>query len=244
MVSIKNSSDKFSVSSVNAEIVDDSIVPGLFGKVVDFRKSYHEMKEYGAYSENLTVIVDEKPVISIDDNYDKYISRGNLAKRKVSFIFLNLDDDLERIVALLRKKQVVATFFMDGSFLEKNKNRILSLKGHDVGILSYQGEYDSVFLKTSISYLESLVGEKVKFCYSRGENSELLKFCAREKLHTIKGRVVEDDLYPTIRDELGRENIFVFEKYDFEKLSYTIDYVRKKGYEFVRVQELLSEELK
>ena len=70
MKDIKNTDNKYKVDSVNALIMDNSIIPGKVGKSIDYKKSYSKMKQYGNYNEALTILKEVKPVISIDDNYE------------------------------------------------------------------------------------------------------------------------------------------------------------------------------
>ena len=85
MKDIKKTEDKYKIDSIDALIVDNNIIPGKIGKSIDYKKSYSKMKQYGAYNEALTVLKDVKPVISIDNNYDKYIISGNKEKRSIAF---------------------------------------------------------------------------------------------------------------------------------------------------------------
>ena len=72
---------KNTVSPIDAQIVGDNIISGKNGKTIDYEKSYNKMKRYGTYNESLTALKDLKPVISIKDNYDKYIVSGNKNNR-------------------------------------------------------------------------------------------------------------------------------------------------------------------
>ena len=53
------------------------------------------MKKYGNYNETLTTMKEVAPSISIDNNYDKYIFRGNNNKRQAALVFTVYNEDIE-----------------------------------------------------------------------------------------------------------------------------------------------------
>lgn len=87
MQSIKNVSPSKYVESTNCSIIEDIyIIPGYNGKYVNEDASFSNMvtKEY---QEELLVFNEIKPNISIEDNKDKIIIRGNHNKNAVSLLF-------------------------------------------------------------------------------------------------------------------------------------------------------------
>ena len=83
---IKEKKESLKVKSVNATIVDDSIIPGISGSVVNVEKSFQKMRSLNAYNEYYLVYDEVKPVISLSDNKDKIIVSGNKRKNQVSLI--------------------------------------------------------------------------------------------------------------------------------------------------------------
>ena len=121
MKQIKQSNSKYKVEAKNALIVGEKIIPGLNGLEVDYQESYKKMKKYGSYNEALTTLKEVKPTISVTDYYDKYVVTGNSDKHELALIFkIESASDIERLLSLLEKKNVKATFFIDGTILEKN----------------------------------------------------------------------------------------------------------------------------
>ena len=51
MKQIKTTSNKYNVEAVNAVIEDNTIIPGLTGKEINYQESYTKMKQYGTYNE-------------------------------------------------------------------------------------------------------------------------------------------------------------------------------------------------
>ena len=88
MIEIKKAVEMNKTESIDAIIKEDTIIPGIYGKVVDEEKSYQKMKRVGSYQENLLVYKQQKPNIQLKNQYDKYIISGNPKKNMVSLIFL------------------------------------------------------------------------------------------------------------------------------------------------------------
>lgn len=241
MKDIRKTSDKYKIDSVNALIVDDSIIPGKVGKEIDYKKSFSKMKKYGNYNETLTVLKDVKPVISIENNYDKYIISGNKEKRSVALVFkVYKDTNINSLLKILNKNKVNANFFIDGTFLENNVLVLKGMKNHEIEILSYNNELDKSLFETSISYLENILEKDVNYCL--GE--EVLNLCSKLKLHTIKPSLeIHNNLYRKVKNNIDNSMIISIDinSYNLKELSSTIDYIKEKGYKIVLLRDLLSE---
>lgn len=243
MKSIRKTTDKYKIDSVDALIVSNNIIPGKVGKEIDYKKSYSKMKQYGNYNETLTVLKSVKPVVSIDDNYDKYIISGNKEKRSVALVFrVKGSDNITSILNILDKAKVHGNFFIDGTYLEKNINKLKSMSNHEFEILSYDNEYDKYLFETSMSYLENVTGKGVKYCY--GDNDEVLKLCSKLKLHTIKpSLIVHNNLYREVKNNIDNAMIISIDNngYNIKELRSTINYINMKGYKISLLRDLLSE---
>ena len=242
MKDIKNTDNKYKVDSVNALIMDNSIIPGKVGKSIDYKKSYSKMKQYGNYNEALTILKEVKPVISIDDNYDKYIIRGNKEKISVSLVIkVYKDSELDTILGILDNENVSANFFIDGTYLENNVLKLKCMKNHELEILSYNNSYDESLFKTSISYLENITGKGVNYCF-KDNSDKVISIC--KKMNTINPSInIDKHLYKEVKNRLNNSIIINIEvnTYNEKELSSTINYIREKGYKIVLLKELLSE---
>ena len=245
MKEILKTKEKYKISPIDAIVIGNTIISGVKGKEIDYEKSYHNMKEYGTYNESLTVMKEITPVVSINDNYDKYLIGGNNSKRNISIVFkVYKETNIDKILSILKSKKINATFFLDGTYMENNLNQMNKLKGNEVEILSYNKEYNKALLKTTISYIESITKEKVKFCYTERENEELLNICKKEKLHTIKPTIViKNNLYKQKKNNIENSTIISLEvnNYIEKELPITIDYIKSKGYSIEKLSKLLEE---
>lgn len=243
---INKTKTKYKKDYINATIIGNNILSGKNGKDINLKKTYKKMKQYGKYNETLTTIKEITPEISIENNYDKYLVGGNQTDRKISFIFPVKDNkEFINILKILDSKKVPGTFFIDGTFLEKNISFIKKHKEHEFELLSYQNDYEESFFKTSLSYLSSISNNKPKYCYTEVEKDSLLNLCKKMKLHTVKPTIIiKRNLYQEIKKDLKNGTIISIENnfYTEKDLSITIDYIKEKGYKLVSLNELLSEE--
>lgn len=93
MKEIKLNASKYETAPVNSVIENNTIIPGLNGKEIDYKKSLVKMEDFNAFNENFLKFNDITPEISLEDNKDKIIIKGNPKKRSVSLI---LEQDKEK----------------------------------------------------------------------------------------------------------------------------------------------------
>ena len=103
------------------------------------------------------VLKEVKPEVSVENHFDKYIVSGNKKDRNIGLVILVKEDtDLKKITTILEKNNTPATFFMDGTFLEKNTSFIRNHSNFEWEIRSYQEKIEPSYLKTAISYLKTI----------------------------------------------------------------------------------------
>lgn len=247
MKQIKKNSNKYNVRSVNAKVMDNSIIPGVVGISVDYDESYKKMKSYGIYNESLTVFKEVKPSISVDDYYDKYIISGNGNSNNIALVFKILrGSDPSSIINILNSKNVEATLFIDGLWMENNVDYVKSLNNFEVELLSYDDRYDEMYFSSSLSSLNSLTNKKTKYCYAEYDNKVVLDICTKLGLHTIIPTIkVGNYPYNEIKSKLRNSDIISFpiNSTTEVELSIVIDYIKQKGYNFVSLESLLSESI-
>lgn len=244
MQEIKRSTSKYQIEPKDATIIDNSIIPGVYGKKIDYDESYNRMKKYGMYNESLTKVIDVAPTISINENNDKYIEKGNNHNRNISIVItIKNKDYINNVLSLVKQTKEDITFFIDGTLLESNLNIIRNLNKYEIEILSYDGKIDEVFFKTSISYLNQITKNKVKYCLTEEENVYLLNMCKKEKLHTIKQKSIKNDVYQTIKKNLEKGRIYVVDSSNMTDILNIIKFIKSKGYDIVRLECLLSEKI-
>lgn len=247
MKQIKETNMKYKVNPVNATIIGNKIIPGKSGKEIDYQKTYAKMKKYGTYNETLTVLKDIEPAVSVDDYYDKYIVQGNTERKNVSLVFkTDTISNLLSILNILNQKNIPATFFVDGLLLENNTSlfETMTQNNHELEILSYDNKYDEIYFDSALNYLSSITKRKGKYCYAEYDQKEVIELCSKLKLHTIIPTVKTTTMpYKEIKDKLYNSAIISLPLSTIteEQLPAIIDYIKQKGYTFLSLEALLSE---
>lgn len=89
MLHINKVKENYNIDYVNAVINDDTIIPGINGITVNSQKSYSNMKSLNVFNEYYLEYEQVKPVISLSDNKDKTIIKGNKNKKSVAILVKN-----------------------------------------------------------------------------------------------------------------------------------------------------------
>lgn len=239
---IKNK-NKFEIKSVNAIVKENTIIPGKQGKEVDLEKTYTKMKQYGTYNEALTVLKETKPTISIEDNYDKLITSGNKENKNISLIFkVEKDTNINKLQSILNYHNIQVTFFIDGLYIENNN--INNLSNHQIELLSYNNTIDEITFSSALSYLSYKTNKSPKYCLE--DNNNIINLCKELKLHTIRPTIIiKKDPYKELKNNLSNSSIILvpINNQIYESLSTSILYIKSKGYNFLTLSDLLSENL-
>ena len=247
MKQIKSTDDKYKESSSDAQIIGDKIIPGQSGKTIDYDESYKKMKQYGSYNEVLTTLKEEKPEISVDDYYDKYIISGNKEKKSVALVFKITNKTFPKeITSILINKKINATLFIDGLFLENNLDYVETLTNFELELLSYDNKYEEIYFNSALNYLNSITKKEAKYCYSEYDQKEVIELCRKLKLHTIIPTIkVNNSPYIEIKEKLTNSAIISIPINDQSKkeLSTIIDYIKSRGFTFLTLEELLNESI-
>lgn len=249
MRSIKQSETSYKIDPVNAKIKDNKIIPGISGKVIDYDNSYKKMKKYGTYNESLTVFKEELPAISVDDYYDKYISQGSGINNDVSLVFeVKSNDNITNILNVLIENNTKATFFVDGLWLENNKDLVTTMaeEGYEIEILNYDNKYDELYFSSSLNLVNSITNLKPKYCFARYDHKEVLQLCEKLNLHTIIPTIITGNYpYSDVKTKLSKGSIIGFNINSSTEieLSTIINYIKQKGYIINTLDSLLSEAL-
>ena len=247
MITLKEQAPKYQEKAENAKIDGKFMTPGISGKIVNLQKSYEEMKHYGKFHPNLLVYDKVSPEISIKDRYDKYIQTGNPKKRQVSFIFI-VDEkgNPSPIIEILKDKKVTGTFFIDGSWLEKNQNELVSLiEGKfTVGNYSYRGDYGHESFVWIDTIIKRVGGQKQSYCLVEKENKKALSTCKLQKDYTIYPNIImKENPYSELTEQVESGSIILM-RLDAQvkkELPLMITYLKQKGYEIVNLEQLLEE---
>ncbi|MCI9232976.1 MAG: polysaccharide deacetylase family protein [Bacilli bacterium] len=248
MVEIKKAAESHVNHSIDAMIKEDTIIPGIYGGIVDEEKSYEKMKRVGSYQENLLVYKKIAPMVSIEKNFDKYIISGNPKKNMVTLLFLVQDnDDTTKIEKILQQKEVKASFFVDGNWFENHNDKIYEWinEEHTVGNLSYGMDYKNSSFIWMDTIIKRVGNQKISFCYNEKPNKDALKLCAANKNYTIRPNIIiAKSPLSEIKLNLVAGSIIALPiNQTVEKeLPVIIEYIRGKGYKLENLYHHLEED--
>ena len=244
MKKINHEKDKFEEKSVNALIESNTIIPGYYGKKVNVNKSYSSMKKMNKYNANYYVYEDSIPTISISNNNDKYIIKGNYLKEQVALVFkISKNNTLvEDIYSKLEDKNVIGTFFIDGVYINNNKEQIYKLVDnmHEVEILSYDNSINEESLSLTRNNLKNIINYSGTYCLLNNKNKNILELCSKNNMYTVIPTFILNS-FSDLKNNLESGVIIEVNNNRILELSTIINYIKQRGYNIVSLSELLSE---
>lgn len=232
MIEIKANYNNYHENSIDAIIEDNTIIPGISSKDVNINKSYKNMKQSGYYSDKLYIYDYTKPKISLSDNIDKYIIKGNPNKRMISLIFkVDSNDNIDDILNIVNNYNINVTFFIDTNWFTNNNELIGKLinDGHNIGIL--MDNYSDSNFEWMDMVIKKINNQRNSFCYSKEDNQSNLEACIQKHNYTIRpieisektplvdikknlnaGAILSLDINSQVRKELSTIIIFIKSK--------------------------------
>lgn len=236
MMEINELKDSYKVDVIESNTTTISIIPGMIGCEVDVEKSYVNLKRLGSFSSNLLVYKDIFPELLLKDNYDKYVIKGNKEKNTVSLIFkVKKSDNIDNVLDILEAKNVKASFFIDGNFIENNVEKIKDMikNGHEVLNYGYDGVYDKDLIAWNNNFIERINYDNPRWCYVEEEDINTLNLCSLNKMHTlIPSIIVKNKPLLEIKNNIEKGSLISFNINDIveNELNLVINYINQKGY--------------
>lgn len=249
MLEIKKVATTYETSAIDASFQGEDMIPGMAGQKVDYDKSYSNMKNNGILNESDLVFTSVEPNMSIENRYDKYIVKGNDAKKAVALVFLVTDETyLTEINQILLENDVPATFFLTSDYIKDNQQYVKDLAiTNEIEPLGSASTYDKETILYDVSLIETITNLPAKYCFTKYANSDTLNVCSSYQLQTVRPTILTGN-YPLtkIKNNLTNGAIISFDMTSIvrKELSVSIHYIRQKGYDFLTLTELLSEETK
>ena len=245
MIEIKANYKKYKTDSKDAIIENNTIIPGISAKDVNINKSYKNMKANGYYSDKLYIYDYTKPSVSLSDNIDKYIIKGNPKKRMVSLIFkVGSNDNISDILKIINNYNINVTFFIDTNWFTNNNDLIQELinEGHNIGI--FTDDYSSLDYEWMDMVIKKINNQKNSFCYSVEDNDKNLEACKLKNNYTIRPIEVSDKTpLVDIKQNLNSGSILALNinSQVRKELSTIIIYIKSKGFSIENLETHLLE---
>ncbi|MFA5602862.1 MAG: polysaccharide deacetylase family protein [Bacilli bacterium] len=244
MIKIEEVKTNYSVEATNAlKINNDSIIPGYNGVEVDINKSYSRMKKIDKFNETMLVFNETVPSIS-SMNSKKYIVGGNPRKNMISLVFkVKETRELNRILVLLKNKDIAASFFVDNKWIEDNINLIYKINNNGHTIHNYGCDNDSI--KWTNNLVRELIYKEPKYCYTEEKNQNILNICSKNNMGTIIPNIIVENYHLfDVNKVIKSGSIISFDtsKTSLEYLITIINFIKYKGYNIGTIDTHLSEE--
>ena len=213
--------EEVNLKSVDATIIGDYIIPGLKGKEVNIEKSFQKMKNQGVFGENYLVFDEVIPTITLNQNKDKIIKKGNNAKMAVSFI---LDENSNLI-------NYFEEMGMDYSLLTTEENLNSNLKGERINIdknnfNKVEKELSKLNKNNNICFIEKLDKD----------------FCLKKKKILVEATFnINNNNLASVLNKVEAGSIYYLKNLDLSYLKLLIENIVYKGYSIVNLSQLISE---
>ena len=237
---IINLSNNYKLSSNEAVVSGDTIIPGSNGREVNIDKSYKKMRTGNVFNDKLLVFNVIYPKYKLKDNMDKYIINGNINKKEVSIVFIiNNDNNIDKIISILDNKKVVSNLFIEYNYLFNNINKIKKYNNHNIYSYSDKYTYDTLIIGNNI--ITRTMNNKPIYCLSKTKNKDNINVCSYSNMYTIIPSI--NGGYNDIKSNLSNGNIILLDTSinTVNELNLIINFTNSKGYDIVSLDKLLSE---
>ena len=245
MIEIKEKKDEYKSNPIDAIVEGNTIIPGINGREVNINKSYKNMKTNGYFSEKLFIYNYTKPKISLEDNIDKYIIKGNPSKRMISLIFtLYGDDNIDDILNIINNYGIKSTFFVDYTWYTNNNELINKMVNEGHTISPIMDDYTDSNFEWIDTVIKKINKQNIVFCYSKDDNQNNLDICKLKGDYTVRPIIVSDKTpLVDIKSKIESGSIFsLSNNYEVRKeLSSIIIYIKSKGYKITNLEEHILE---
>lgn len=235
MIKIKEYSNT-NINPTNAIINNNTIIPGNIGKYIDNEASYKAMKKIGYFEPSLLIYKTIYPEISIYNNYNKYIIKGNTKNKSISLIYILNNNTIDNIRKITEKYNIKINIFIDSTFLNNNISIIDKIKDNEIYNYGSNGTYTKDNLIITNNIINNKSNNKSIYCLFKEENESSLNNCTNTKMLSI---LTKNSNFYNIKNSLENGNIYLID--NTQELSKTIEYIISKGYNIVPLSELITE---
>lgn len=221
MKQIKKESKKASTLPVNAIIKGNTIIPGISGKKINERESYLKMNDFSSFNEAFYVYDTIKPDISLYDNLDKIIIKGN-SNKKIAILSSN-----NEIVSFLKNSEIKVTKII------KNELEI------DESLENINGVSNTDDFNDINIYLKRKKLNK-KICLVGYSN---IKECKKLSYFMVDAnkKITRSNLVMSKMNLTGGDIILLSDNLDKESVNVIINKIKYLDLEIVYLSELIKE---
>ena len=211
------------IEATDAKIDGNYIVPGLIGKRINEVKSLMNMKAIGVFNKTFLSFDEIKPKVSLEDNKDLIISKGNSKKQAISFV---LENDETNVVTYLISLKIPASLLVTNETIDKNP--------YFEQINNDFENYNSVEKKLNKDKINTNI------CLINRTNKE---FCKKKKKYLVEPTYVLNEAnIIMIKNKINSGDIILIkDSATIDDVSILISYLKSKNINIVKLSELISE---
>lgn len=222
MKSIKDLKDTLDVNYIDSTIIDNMyIIPGLNGQELNTNRSFSNMQEKSIYDESKLIFNEIRPTISLEDNKDKIIVRGNKEKNSVSLIFESVNN--------LSK------------YLHQNNYKVNVLINEEEYDLNYELINDSNSDKTYTNIDSYLTKNKVNKNLCFVKNDQVSKHCEGKYLFKPSLTINHSNISTEKNKITSGEIILIKDSITLTELNIILNQIKYQDLKIVPLSELISE---
>lgn len=220
---IKTEKDKYNEAFVNAQINDDYIIPGLNGKTVNVKNSFYNMKDINTFNSYYLIYDTSYPEVTLENNKDKIVNKGNRYKKSVSFII----EYNEKIVKYFNDNNIEASILVDMNTFKKSE--LLEQINNEVD--AYE-DLDALINKYS---------KNTNICYVTSVNE---KICRKKEKYLVKtDKIVTNSSIISLKNNVESGDIYYIKRgADLKNIKVLINSINYKDLHIISLSKLLSEE--
>lgn len=224
LVSLINENSKdYNVSPVSALIEDEYIIPGLNGYSVNVLKSYNNMRYLDTFNSYYLEYDKIKPNISLENNKDKIIKKGNSSKKGISLIIKDNQD----IISYAKEKEIKITRLVDHHTYDINFN-----------FEQINNDYEE-YSKVEVMLNNSNKNKNI--CYI---NDNILDLCRKNKKYLVTSSLVLNNYnLATIKDNIESGYIiYINDNVSLTDFKILVRQIYYQDLSIMPLSELISEE--
>lgn len=219
MITLKEKTKDLEVSYIDSTIIDDLyIIPGLNGKKINLNASLSKMND--TFDESKIVYYSVSPKISLEENKNKIIIRGNDHKDSVSLIFPN--------ITTISKYLVNNKYQINLLITEEKYNKSYEL----INYSNHESTYKNIdkFLKKN----------KLNRNICLTKNNSIPSLC-KNKYIIKPSMIITQSNFSNNMNKIESGEIILIESINSEQLTLLLKHLSSKRLNIVYLSELIKE---
>ena len=221
MQSINEVKDDLYVSSINSTLVDELyIIPGISGREVNVNKTFNNSKNLEELEDDYVIYDQIAPEISIENNKERVIIRGNESKNKVSFIF----DEVNELTQYMHQKNY-------------RVNLLIKEEKYDLNYELINDSKNEITYKNIDKFLDKNNINK-NLCYVKDNSREICK----DKYKFKESLTINHSNISTEKNNISSGEIILIQNtLSLTELNILINQIKYQDLQIVPLSELISE---